>query len=119
MKEGECVSNISDYESKLQQVQDALEHKMMEKAFNAISNLMKQNMSFAEPHNLLGIYYEIVGEDDKARKHYRAAYALDPTYKPACHNLNRVVTWYCGKAPKNFDYGLPLLIKKKSQKGDI
>lgn len=42
-----------------------------------------------EPHNLLGVLSEYKGAIELAQKHYRAALALDPTYKPADHNLER------------------------------
>ena len=41
-----------------------------------------------EPHNLLGIVLEKTGEHMKAMSHFRAAWALDPTYEPAINNLN-------------------------------
>ena len=41
-----------------------------------------------EPHNLLGIVLEKTGEHMKAMNHFRAAWALDPTYEPAITNLN-------------------------------
>lgn len=43
----------------------------------------------AEPHNLLGIIMEKQGNHTGAMKHFRAAWALDPTYCPARTNLER------------------------------
>ncbi|MEG0797719.1 MAG: hypothetical protein RSE47_00235 [Acidaminococcaceae bacterium] len=40
------------------------------------------------PHNLLGIILEMENKHLTAMKHFRAAYALDPTYKPVLHNLD-------------------------------
>ena len=40
------------------------------------------------PHNLYGIILDKLGQHLKALRHYRAANALDPTYKPAVLNLN-------------------------------
>ena len=70
-----------------------------------IANAMVLNMSAPEPHNLMGILYEITGDDDKARKHYRAAYALDPTYTPACRNLERLVMFEWGPQKHDYDFG--------------
>lgn len=39
------------------------------------------------PHNLLGILLEQRQEHVQAMKHFRAAYALDPTYLPARYNM--------------------------------
>ena len=41
-----------------------------------------------EPHNLLGIVMEQEGDHAGAMKHFRAAYALDPTYLPARQKQN-------------------------------
>jgi len=41
-----------------------------------------------EPHNLLGLLLEAQGEHIAAMKHFRAAWALDPTYLPTRQNLD-------------------------------
>lgn len=46
------------------------------------------------PHNLLGIVLENTGDHLTAMKHFRAAWALDPTYLPASHNLNTYGTFF-------------------------
>ena len=43
----------------------------------------------AEAFNLMGVLLEIDGRDLEAQNNYRAALALDPTYKPASENLSR------------------------------
>lgn len=40
------------------------------------------------PHNLMGILYEKEGRHTEAMKQFRAALALDPTYRPASQNLD-------------------------------
>ncbi|MDD7363452.1 MAG: NAD-binding protein [Peptoniphilus sp.] len=52
-----------------------------------IRDAMKEDPNSPEPHNLLGIILEKSGDHAGAMKHFRAAYALDPSYKPASHNL--------------------------------
>ncbi len=42
-----------------------------------------------EPFNLMGIIYELKNQQAKAMKMYRAALALDPSYRPATDNLQR------------------------------
>ncbi len=69
-----------------------------------ISGAMAMNMDAPEPHNLLGILYELQGDDVAARQHYRAAYALDPTYKPSCRNLERLAL-YGFNVAESYDYG--------------
>ncbi len=41
----------------------------------------------AIPHNLFGLLLEQVGNHALAMKHFRASWALDPTYLPARYNL--------------------------------
>jgi tetratricopeptide (TPR) repeat protein len=69
----------------------------------------------AEPHNLLGIFFEMKGDDNNARKHYRAAYALDPTYKPACRNLERLVDFVWGPVSRKYDYGVALQEEREAK----
>ncbi|RJQ83615.1 MAG: response regulator [Desulfobacteraceae bacterium] len=45
-------------------------------------------------YNLLGALLEIKGDELEAQKFYRAALDIDPTYKPAQVNLDRVTSWY-------------------------
>ena len=40
-----------------------------------------------------------------ACRHYRAAYALDPAYKPAVRNLVRLTDFDLRKTGENIDYG--------------
>lgn len=46
-----------------------------------------------EPHNLLGLLLEAQNDHVAAMKHFRAAYALDPTYLPSRHNLEHFGTF--------------------------
>ncbi len=39
------------------------------------------------PHNLMGLMLESEHRHLEAMKHFRAAYALDPTYRPSSWNL--------------------------------
>ena len=41
----------------------------------------------AQPHNLMGIIAESRNDHVQAMKHFRAAWALDPTYRPARINM--------------------------------
>lgn len=47
-----------------------------------------------EPHNLLGLVLEAKRDHLAAMRHFRAAYALDPTYLPAQHNLDHFGTFF-------------------------
>lgn len=41
-----------------------------------------------EPHNLLGLLLEVQDDHLTAMKHFRAAWALDPTYLPVRQNMD-------------------------------
>lgn len=55
---------------------------------------MGQYPHSAQPHNLIGILLEKEGEHSAAMKHFRAAWALDPTYLPARKNLEKFGTFF-------------------------
>ena len=42
-----------------------------------------------EPHNLMGLLLECSGNKVLAMRHYRAAWALEPSYRPARQNIER------------------------------
>jgi len=71
----EAICNLKNYE--------------FEQAYKFILKALNENPNAPGPHNLLGIWYELKGNNDLARKHYRVAYVLDPTFKPATVNLER------------------------------
>lgn len=47
-----------------------------------------------QPHNILGILLEKIGQHASAMKHFRAALALDAAYRPAGQNLETYGTFY-------------------------
>ncbi len=47
-----------------------------------------------EAYNLLGALIEIKGDRLEAQKFYRATLDIDPTFKPAQANLDRVTSWH-------------------------
>lgn len=51
-----------------------------------------------QPHNLLGLLLERQHDHPMAMRHFRAAWALDPTYLPARQNLECYGTFFsCGR----------------------
>lgn len=89
----------------------------VKKAINEITNknyldakeyihlAMLEDDSSPKTHNLLGIIAELTGNSSLAGKQYRAAYALDPTFKPACNNLERITKFYYRLNIKTIDFG--------------
>lgn len=82
----------------------SLKDNNYDSAYNMIVEAMRADPSAPQPHNLMGIFYELSGDGNMARRHYRAAYSLDPTYKPACSNLERICTDFDNKLP-TYDFG--------------
>ena len=78
------------YGQKLANATAALKARDFQQARADIVEAMGLDVDAPEPHNLLGILYEMRGDFQAARKHYRAGYALDPAYKPCCRNLERL-----------------------------
>ena len=88
---------LSSFDLRVASAKAALISHDFQQARVAIADAMGLNMDAPEPHNLLGILYEMLGDYQAARKHYRAGYALDPVYKPCCRNLERI-TGFDGSA---------------------
>ena len=53
----------------------------------------------AQPHNLMGIIAESRNDHVQAMKHFRAAWALDPTFLPARINIERYGS-FSGQMPR-------------------
>ncbi len=62
-------------------------------AYEQIVEAMHIYPDAPQPHNLLGIWFELKGDGVMARRHYRAAYSLDPTFQPACKNIERICSF--------------------------
>lgn len=67
--------------------------KRYEECRMLVLDAMRNYPDAAEPHNMLGILLEKEGKHASAMKHFRAAYALDPTYAPARENLESFGTF--------------------------
>lgn len=59
-----------------------------------ICSAMERYPNTPEPNNLLGVLLEIQGDHVLAMKHFRAAWALDPSYRPARQNLDGYGSFY-------------------------
>ena len=67
------------------------------------------------PHNLAGILLEKTGDHLGAMKHFRAAWALDPAYRPANVNLQTYGTFYSSGAAAFDESDCPSEEPKKAQ----
>lgn len=62
--------------------------KNYEECMQIIPLYMERYPDSPVPHNLWGIVKESMGYHAEAMKHFRAAWALDSTYKPASKNMD-------------------------------
>ena len=83
-------TDVRRYKARLASASAALKARNFHQARADITEAMVLNVDAPEPHNLLGILYEMIGDFQAARRHYRAGYALNPGYKPCCRNLERL-----------------------------
>ena len=75
-------------------VRELVSQKKYQECILLIQNAMRKYPHAAEPHNLIGILLEKEDDHISAMKHFRAAWALDPTYIPARCNLERYGNFY-------------------------
>ena len=68
--------------------------RKFEQCEKEIETAMAENPHCAIPHNLMGILMEKESNHVLAMKHFRAAYALDPTYVPARYNMEQYGQMY-------------------------
>lgn len=71
-----------------EKVRDLVRFNHIDECKKMVVEAMGEFPDSAEPHNLYGILMERMGEHVGAMKHFRAAWALDPTYEPAKRNMD-------------------------------
>lgn len=96
--------NTSEFRKYIQDAVNHLKNCKYNEAYELIMKAIHKDPNAPEPQNLLGLWYELKGMNDLARKHYRMAYVLNPVYKPASTNLERVSTLFPIKRI-DLDYG--------------
>lgn len=75
-------------------VRELIGQKKYQECWQLIKEAMKEHPHAPEPHNLVGILLEHEGDHLTAMKHFRAAWALDPTYIPVRYNLEHFGTFF-------------------------
>lgn len=80
-------------------IQALVQQKQYDEAENEAAQAMQRAPHAAQPHNLMGIISECRADHVQAMKHFRAAWALDPTYLPARVNMERYGSFY-GQMPR-------------------
>ena len=75
-------------------VRELVSCEKYDKCTELICEAMAAYPNAAQPHNLMGVVLEKTGNHVSSMKHFRAAWALDPTYAPSNQNLTTYGTFY-------------------------
>ena len=87
------IKTLSPLEILCTQVRESVAAGQIESCIPVVHNAMAQFPDAPQPHNLLGILLEKMGNHSSAMRHFRAAWALDPTYAPAEENMKTYATF--------------------------
>lgn len=101
MKEANLGYNPELFEL-CKQVRNLVNEKKLSECIYTIKESMAKFPHAPHPHNLMGVLLELQGDHLTAMKHFRAAWALDPTYEPSRFNLEKYGSFF-EKGPFAFD----------------
>ena len=99
------TTELNSFEKNIKEAINALQLNNYVAAQEYIKYAMLENYHSPKVHNLFGVLAELTEDLNLAGKHYRAALALDPTYRPANRNLERITSFYCRFGTTNPDFG--------------
>lgn len=85
------ADNARTYEEHIELAKRCIGEREFDSAQEHVRQAIATDSTKPEALNLLGALIELRGDWLEALKQYRAALALDPTYKPADENVERVV----------------------------
>lgn len=86
-------SQAAAYASAVDHARKCMGQRQYDAAFEHLRKALFLDHTKPNAYNLMGIVMELKRDFDQARKHYRAAVSIDPTYQPAMKNLERVTSW--------------------------
>jgi DNA-binding NtrC family response regulator len=81
-----------DYPTLIENIRSGIREGAFEAAGEMARRAIAADPSRAEAYNLLGALLEIKHDRLEAQKFYRAALEIDPTYRPAGENLERITS---------------------------
>ena len=90
--ETEESKDESEYQSSLRSAKKLARKRQFDKALTQAKKAIGADPSNPEAFDFLGQIQETLGDFDNARKSYRAAISLDPTYQSAKDNLDRATS---------------------------
>ncbi len=76
-------------------VREFIGQKKFRESEDLIAKAMAKFPHAPQPHNLMGIQLESKCDHISAMKHFRAAWALDPTYLPVRINITQYADMFC------------------------
>ena len=97
MKRNESES-MDELRALCENVRVLIKQDQLDACGKLITDAMGKYPHAPEPNNLLGILLEVQGDHPLAMKHFRAAWALDPAYRPARQNLDSYASFYAREA---------------------
>lgn len=87
------VEEVVEYSSLIELAKRHIADGMFADARAAVKKALAEDPGHPEAYNLLGALCEIKGDHLNAVKFYHTAVDIDPTYKTAWSNLERVTSW--------------------------
>lgn len=115
MKSDKELQDYLALEKSSQEIKELLQNSPQE-CETKIIQLLMQYPDAPQPQNLLGVIAEIKNDKLLAMKHYRAAWALAPNYRPARANIDRLVDMEYHRGCYFHDQDVENMEKKKKQR---
>ena len=84
-----AAEKAESYEEHVELAKRCISQRQFDAAEEHARQAVSADATKPEAFNLLGVLLEMAGRKLEAQKNYRAALALDPTYRPANENLSR------------------------------
>jgi DNA-binding NtrC family response regulator len=84
--------DAKSYGQHIELAKKSIGQRNFDTALKHVKQAVAVDASKPEAFNLMGVLTELKGDKIECQKHYRAALALDPTYKAADENLSRVTS---------------------------
>ena len=84
-----AAEKANGYDEHIELTKKCIGQRKIDAAQEHVRQAIAADATKPEAFNLLGVLLEMGGNKLEAQKKYRAALALDPTYKPAGENLSR------------------------------
>lgn len=81
--------DLQNYEEYLKYAKKCINNQELDQGYEYLQKAISMDTSKPEAFNLIGVILEYKNDVLEAQKKYRAALALDPSYKPAQDNLER------------------------------